>query len=132
MFFLQNNYGKELEDKMTTNIQNAATSFEERIKALLHIRVENIDQNVASVKTGVSDIMTDVGDVNKCVASVDQKLIEGFKKGHKMLTILEDQLNGMVADVDCSYPSIKFLSNFPTAHFFNSREVRKSSTDVQG
>lgn len=100
MFFLQNNYGKELEDKMTTNIQNAATSFEERIKALLHIRVENIDQNVASVKTGVSDIMTDVGDVNKCVASVNQKLIEGFKKGHKMLTTLEDQLNGIAADVD--------------------------------
>jgi hypothetical protein len=120
VFFLQNNYGKELEDKMTTNIQNAAISFEERIKALLHIRVENIDQNVASIKTGVSNIMTDVGDV--------KKLIEGFK----MLPILEDLLNGIVADVDCSYPSIKFLSNIPTAHFFNSREVRKSSTDFQG
>jgi hypothetical protein len=100
VFFLQNNYGKKLEDKMTTDIQNAATLFEERIKALLHIRVENIDQNVASIKTVVSNIVTDVGDVNKCVASVNQKLIEVVKKEHKMYTFLEDHLNGMVADVD--------------------------------
>ncbi|TEY30287.1 hypothetical protein BOTCAL_0885g00010 [Botryotinia calthae] len=84
-FFLQEEYGKKLEEKMTTNIQTTATAFEERVKALLHIRVENIDSNVAVIKDDVADIKDDVKKINQ---------------RFKMIQSLEDLLTGIAKNAD--------------------------------
>lgn len=78
---------------MTANIQAAASKFEDRIRALLHVRVENIDQNVLELKTGVEEI--------------DNKLAAGFKEGWKLMSSLEDTLNGIAKDFECEWSRIE-------------------------
>lgn len=87
---------------MTIDIQDAATKFEERVKALLHIKVENIDKNVAIVKEDVVGIKDGVDGVSKDISAVDKKTVAGFKQGYKMISSLEDQLQGIAADVECA------------------------------
>lgn len=99
---------------MTTNIQATATAFEERVKALLHIRVENIDSNVTVIMNDVSDLRDDVGDVSKGIATVDNTMDQGFKEGFKRIQALEDLLTGIATNVECLYSSFDNTSYYET------------------
>ncbi|KAJ5088349.1 hypothetical protein N7456_011965 [Penicillium angulare] len=95
-FFQQNDYGKKLEAKMTTSIQDKASKFEERVQVLLHIKVQNIDQNVISVKHDITEVISDLREKGTTMAS------------------LEEMLRGLKLDLDCSLPQlcIHFLCLF--------------------
>jgi len=48
-FFQHNSYGRPLQEKITTNIQEKTIAFKDRIQICLHARILNIDNHVVKL-----------------------------------------------------------------------------------
>ncbi|PWY90988.1 hypothetical protein BO70DRAFT_410608 [Aspergillus heteromorphus CBS 117.55] len=68
--FLGDNYGKDLEDKVTTAVSDKASAFEAAVKACLSIEVHDTGLNVARLGKGVDQMH---GDINKLLQSTVSK-----------------------------------------------------------
>ena len=88
----------KLEEKMMNGIQNAAAAFEERIKALLHDKVDHVDRNVTIIKEKVSGSETALLDANKRLGVVEEgmltvgKGVEKLKENYKISKTMAEQL----------------------------------------
>lgn len=91
----------KLEQKMTNGIQDAAAAFEERIKALLHGKVVNIDRNVATMRAEVSVMKDDIDGVGERLETVGKNVHE-LKEKYKICRTLAETLAGLTRDFDCS------------------------------
>lgn len=88
-FFQQGEYGKELEDKITTNVKTKVEAFERIVEKCLHREVRDIAQNVYQV--------------GQTLDVVDGKIDENtghLKKVHAAVYTVEDVIRGIAKDFE--------------------------------
>lgn len=96
-FFQQGEYGKELEDKISTNVKTKVEAFDRIVEKCLRREVRDIAQNVYQA--------------GQTLDIVDGKIDENtsqLQKVHAALYTVEDVIRGIAKDFDSRFLPIYF------------------------
>ncbi|EHK23157.1 uncharacterized protein TRIVIDRAFT_150826 [Trichoderma virens Gv29-8] len=107
-FIQQGDYGKDLEEKLTVNIQDKANAFSGAVSSALHAIVHTIHHNVLAVAQNVEKIDGGAASVGRGVDEVRGDVTRGFSAvndsiealGLRALSSLEEYFYGLSKDVE--------------------------------
>ncbi|KAI7971780.1 hypothetical protein EIK77_000089 [Talaromyces pinophilus] len=102
-FFQQDDYGKSVEDAITTNLEEKGKAFDDRVRACLHTRIQNIHKGVVGVGQDVQSIGKSVEDLSKDVGSIKATALMNFEKQKLGMERLEELLSGIAHEAECKY-----------------------------
>ncbi|KAH8435030.1 uncharacterized protein LDX57_012659 [Aspergillus melleus] len=100
-FFQQDAYGSQLEGKITTNIQEKATAFDDRVRACLHTRIRGIDIGVTAMGKDVKLLTKSVSHLSANVLSIKASVEAKPEKQELAMERLEDLLMGIAKEAEC-------------------------------
>ncbi|QYT04744.1 hypothetical protein H0G86_011647 [Trichoderma simmonsii] len=114
-FVQQGDYGKDLEAKLTMNIQDKANAFSAAVSSSLHTMVHTIHHNVLSVAENVEKINGGVAAVGRGVDEVRGDVTRGFSAvnggiealGLRALNSLEEYFYGLSKDVEWRFDELE-------------------------
>ncbi|PNP59063.1 hypothetical protein THARTR1_01311 [Trichoderma harzianum] len=114
-FLQQGDYGKDLEAKLTVNIQDKANAFSAAVSSALHAIVHTIHHNVLSVAENVEKIDDGVAAVGRGVDEVRGDVTQGFSAvngniealGLRALNSLEEYFYGLSKDVEWRFDMLE-------------------------